>query len=144
MTEAKVEKKPRTMGVLEDLRELNESNDKRRREIQDSKAAREVLVGTISRIESEAMRNARDAKNDEGEKLNTNDTLRKAAAEGEIIGNQDYQVARKALVKLDDDVATDKRILEFNAGEWRILLAEVNLLVAQLTGNASMMGISEL
>ena len=128
---------PRSVLVLRELRKINEQNDTLRQDIQDNKHAREILVGTMSRIDSEAMRHARDAKNDEGKPVNTNDTLRNAAAEGEIIDNQDYQVARKALAELDDAVATDKRIIEFNAGEWKILMAEVELLVAQITASAN-------
>ena len=138
---AEAENKPRTVTVLEDLRKLNESNDKLRKDIQDSKLAREILVGTMSRIESEAMRHARDAKNEDGKSINSNDTLRNAAAEGEIVSNQDYQIARKAFVKLDDDVATDKRMLEYNAGDWKILMAEVDLLVAQLASNVKVAAI---
>jgi len=29
---------------------------------------------------------------------------------------------RKAMVTLEDDVATAKRMLEFNAGDWKILM----------------------
>jgi len=50
--------------VLRDLRILNELNDKLRADIQDSKHAERFLSNDV-RIESEAMRHARDAKNDE-------------------------------------------------------------------------------
>ena len=144
MAEIKITEGPRTVTVLRDLRILNELNDKLRADIQDSKHAREILIGTMSRIESEAMRHARDAKNDEGKSVNTNDTLRNAAAEGEILDNQDYQMARKAMVTLEDDVATAKRMLEFNAGDWKILMAEVDLLVAQMASNVKVAAIEAL
>ena len=78
------------------------------------------------------------AKNEVGEggnRINTNDTLRDAAVSVIVTKDPYYQEARKLAEKLDDDLQTNKRMLEFNAGEWRILLAEVDMIVAAMTAS---------
>jgi len=141
---AEVENKPRTKTVLEDLRKLNERNDMLREDIQNNKLAREALVGRIANVESAALRQARDEKRDDGKPLNTNDALRDAAVNATVLKNDDYQECRKHTEKIDAAIAIDKRMLEFNAGEWKILMAEVDLLVAQLASNVKVAAVEAL
>lgn len=125
----------RSDEVLKELRKLNEANDKIRKTIQDDRLAREIVVGTIAGIEAQAMTQAKNEVGEGGKRINTNDTLRDAAVSVIVTKDPYYQEARKLAEKLDDDLQTNKRMLEFNAGEWRILLAEVDMIVAAMTAS---------
>jgi hypothetical protein len=132
-----VVQKPRSVLVLDELRTLNDVNDKLRQDIQDDRLAREVVAGTIAGIEAQAMTQAKNEVGEDGKRINTNDTLRDAAVSVIVTKDPYYQEARKLAERLDDDLQTNKRMLEFNAGEWKILMAEVELLVAQITASAN-------
>ena len=132
-----VVKEPRSVLVLDELRTLNDANDKLRNEIRVTRESRERAEMKIASIKAEAYIKARNAVNDEGKTLNTNDTLRNAAVEHELSHNKGYRDMLVIANQQDIDIAVAKQMLEHHAGEWRILLAEVELLVAQITASAN-------
>ena len=76
------EKKPRTVTVLEDLRDINEANDLLRDQIRVAKEAKgSQPEKVITRIEAEARVEVVTKRDEVGKKLYSNDPSRDAAVE---------------------------------------------------------------
>jgi hypothetical protein len=129
--------KPRTVTVLEDLRDINRANDILRNQIRVAKEARGRTEKWIIPIEAEARVAISKMRDEEGKKLYSNDPTRDAAVEELLNGpdqrSKDYQEGKKIIDELDIEINIDKNLIEKNLGEWKVL----ELLTAQLTASAN-------
>ena len=143
MTEddADAKNKPRTVTVLEDLRDINRANDILRNQIRVAKEAKGRAEKRIVPIEAEARVAISKMRDEEGKKLYSNDSSRDAAVEELLNGpdqrSKDYQEGKKTIDELDIEINVDKNLIEKNLGEWKVLFAEIELLTAQLTASAN-------
>ena len=162
MTEAtKVEKRPRTETVLEDLRDINEENDFLRTEIRIARETKGRAEKTVMQLEAKALAAVARVRGADGKQVYTSDPMRKAAAEALLQGDfgvveeltpaefagitgeqwssfaEHYEDCTATVTKLEIEININKNSIEKNIGEWKILFAEIDLLVAQLNASAN-------
>jgi hypothetical protein len=131
--------KPRSVTVLEDLRDINRANDILRNDIRTAKEAKGRAEKVVMRIEAEVRVQVATMRDEDGRKLYSNDASRDAAVE-EMLGGRDnrtYKEASLVIEQLDIEININKNLIEKNLGEWKILFAEIELLTAQLTASAN-------
>lgn len=135
------EKKPRTVTVLEDLRDINEANALLREQIRIAKEEKARALEIVTRIEAETRVDVSKARDEDGKKLYSNPESRDAAVEVLLRMDGEDSALRienlELIDKLDISINVAKNYIEKNLGEWKILFAEIELLTAQLTASAN-------
>ena len=132
---------PRTVTVLEDLRDINRANHILRNEIRVCKEAKGRAEKVTAKIEADALVAVVKMRDEDGKKLYSNDASREAAVEEMLTGGDSitaaYQDKLAAIDTLDIEINVAKNMIEKNLGEWKILFAEIDLLVAQINASSN-------